>query len=76
MHFRLITIKSLFNIRVEDRKVNYIKFIIATWMAGIFPKEDIYVRMWDRFEELRDIGTILKYQKMASKISIPLSSSK
>jgi hypothetical protein len=75
MHFRLKTIQSLFNIRVADRNASLIRFIIASWRPGIFPKEDIYVRMWERFEELKDIGTILKYQKMASKVSIPLPSS-
>lgn len=70
----LNTIQALFIVPSELRQPNVLKFAVAEWKEGLFIKEDVYVRMSEKLQGLKDVGKALKYQKTLKIISHPTPS--
>jgi hypothetical protein len=71
---RLRAMEALFIIKPALRGPNVVKFAIAEWKRGIFAKEDFYVSITERLEELKNVGTALKYQKIVRNVTTRLPS--
>lgn len=50
------------------RNPSLLKFIIANFKTGLFPKEDCYVKMCEQVEKMKDVGTIVKLQMLFSRL--------
>ena len=71
----IITAETLFHLEPHMRNPSLLKYIVATFKSGFFPKEDRYVKMCEQVEKMKDVGTIVKLQMLFSRL-IPKSSRK
>lgn len=66
--YRLLQAETLFFIKPQLRNPSLIKFIIASYKKGVFLKEDYFVRLSGRVEELKNIETAIKTHKTVGKV--------
>lgn len=61
--FAFLQIKYFFHVPPQYQHPSLLRYIIASFKDGLFPKEDVYVKLGERLEPLKDIELILKLIK-------------
>ena len=68
----LIQAETIFYVKPEYRFPSVFKYMLASIKNGLFPKEDIFVRLSEKLEYFKDIALLLK-AKMTLKRLSPLT---